>query len=115
MQQDLIISSNDNKILKNHVKWQQDFKNHVKWQQDFKNLVKWKINQNRQQCHLTLLIIFISSFPFSIVIKADGNNDGFVDKEEFLNLVHNKNRILTKRQQSVMRQYFQVSSFKNSF
>ena len=40
--------------------------------------------------------------------KADYNNDGYVDKDEFLHLVHNKSQILTKRQQSVIRQYFQV-------
>ena len=43
-----------------------------------------------------------------LVIKADVNKDGFIDKQEFLNLVQNKTQIMSKLQQKLIRQYFQV-------
>jgi membrane associated rhomboid family serine protease len=49
------------------------------------------------------------------LLQVDHNNDGFVDKEEFLNLVNNRGKYLTKRQESMFRQYLQVVAYAEEY
>ena len=42
-----------------------------------------------------------------IIQSADSNKDGFIDKQEFMDLVLNKIATLSKQQQNMYRNYFQ--------
>ncbi len=50
-----------------------------------------------------------------ILAKVDHNNDGYVDRQEFENLILNKGAILTKRQESVFQQYLQVVAYAEEY
>ena len=50
-----------------------------------------------------------------IVREADHNNDEFVDKEEFMKLVHDKQDQFSRQQQSQFRQYMQIVAYAEEY
>ena len=76
---------------------------------DQKALTKWISDMDMEKrMHFKKHLNLSPKQIKDLVIKADVNKDGFIDKQEFLNLVHDKSQITSKLQQKVIRQYFQV-------
>ena len=50
-----------------------------------------------------------------LVSKADHNKDGYVDRCEFLRLVSNRDKDLSKKQQSLLHQYLQVAAYAEEY
>ncbi len=50
-----------------------------------------------------------------LVSRADRNKDGYVDRHEFLQLVANRDHELTKKQQSLLRQYLRVAAYAEEY
>ena len=80
---------------------------------DCKFLLKWLDAQS-----LNSTIEFESELALNkknialIIQSADSNKDGFIDKQEFMDLVLNKIATLSKQQQNLYRNYFQ-GMYKN--
>ena len=80
---------------------------------DRKALIKWiSAMDMEKRLHFEKHLNLSPKQIKDLVIKADVNKDGFIDKQEFLNLVHDKSQITSKPQQKVIRQYFQVRKQK---
>ena len=76
---------------------------------DQKALTKWISDMDMEQRMHFQKHLNLSPKQIKILVrKADVNKDGFIDKQEFLNLVQNKTQIMSKLQQKLIRQYFQV-------
>ena len=50
-----------------------------------------------------------------LVSRADHDKDGYVDEEEFLNLISNEDEALSKKQQSVLHQYLKVAAYAEEY
>ena len=53
-------------------------------------------------------------FYFNLTFQADVDNNGFVDKKEFLDLVQKKSVHLSETQQNTIKEYLKVSNKKYS-
>ena len=50
-----------------------------------------------------------------LVSKADHDKDGYVDQEEFLSLISNRDKVLSKKQQSLLHQYLRVAAYAEEY
>ena len=83
---------------------------------DRKALVKWVSALDLQKT-----IDFEANLNISprqlerLVSRVDANKDGYVDREEFLKLIYDRDKHLSKKQQSLLRHYLQVAAYAEEY
>ena len=64
--------------------------------------------------NLSSITILNNYFYSNLTFQADVDNNGFVDKKEFLDLVQKKSVHLSETQQNTIKEYLKVSNKKYS-